>query len=429
MASTPIVDAVSETESSQAPSADPNTDTDSNPGGDDSARPQEMSTSTIAVHAGEARQKPGDAITDPIFCASTYTFPDSQSVIDFIEEEQQREEYGRYGNPGEKVAEAKLAALEGAEASVLFSSGMAAIVGLLMAKLNQGEEVIFFDECYHRSREFCKKHLARFGVTTRQVKTGDYAAMEAAITPQTRMLISESPTNPHQSCIDLAEFADLGKRHGVETLIDATLATPYNLRPIDAGVDYVLHSATKYLGGHNDLLAGSVSGSKEALDPVRNLRGIMGPVNSPLNIYLLNRGLKTFELRMQRHNDNGLAVARFLEWHPRVEKCYYPGLLSHRDHAIAKKTMRGYGGLVTFLIKDADWRQTADIIDAVKIPRIAPSLGGAETLIEQPLLMSYYKCTPEERQAYGIPDNMIRMACGIENSEDLIADLAQALEQ
>ncbi len=387
------------------------------------------SLSTTAVHAGEARLKPGDAITDPIFCASTYTFPDSQSVIDFIEEEQVREEYGRYGNPGEKVAEAKLAALEGAESGILYSSGMAAFVGLLMAKLNQGDNVIFFDECYHRSREFCKKHLSRFGVQTLQVKTGDYQAMESAITPNTRMLISESPTNPHQSCIDLEQFVDIGRRKGVETLIDATLATPYNLRPIEAGVDYVLHSATKYLGGHNDLLAGVVCGAAEKLEPVRNLRGVMGPVNSPLNIYLLLRGLKTFELRMQRHNENGLAVARFLEWHPRVEKCYYPGLLSHRDHAIAEKTMRGYGGLVTFLLKDADWRQTADVVDAVKIPRIAPSLGGVETLIEQPLLMSYYKCTPEQRLEYGIPDNMIRMACGIENSEDLIADLAQALDQ
>ncbi|MEM6330487.1 MAG: aminotransferase class I/II-fold pyridoxal phosphate-dependent enzyme, partial [Planctomycetota bacterium] len=360
-------------------------------------------------------------------CASTYTFPDTQSIIDFIEENQLREEYGRYGNPGEKVAEAKLAALDGAESAVLFASGMAAFSCLLTAKLNQGDEVVFFDECYHRSREFCKKHLSRFGVTTRQVKTGDYDAMRRAITPRTRMLISESPTNPHQSCIDLAQFAELGRSTGVETLIDATLATPYNLRPIDAGVDYVLHSATKYLGGHNDLLAGVVCGSAEGLAPVRNLRGIMGGINSPLNTYLLIRGLKTFELRMERHNANGLAVARFLEWHPRVQKCYYPGLLSHGDHAIAKRTMRGYGGLVTFLVKDADWRQTADIVDAVKIPRIAPSLGGAETLIEQPLLMSYYKCTPEQRAEYGIPDNMIRMACGIENAEDLIADLSQAL--
>lgn len=384
--------------------------------------------STTCVHAGEAHQKPGDAITDPIFCASTYTFPDTQSVIDFIEQKQPREEYGRYGNPAEKVVEAKLAALDGGEAALLYSSGMAAIVGLLMTKLNAGDEVVFFDECYHRSREFCAKHLSRFGVVTRQVPACDYDAMERAIVPgRTRLLVSESPTNPHLSCIDLARFAGIGQRHGVETLIDATLATPYNLRPLAAGVDYVLHSATKYLAGHNDLLAGVLVGSAEKLEGVRKLRGIMGAINAPHNIYLLQRGLKTFELRMQRHNENGLAVARFLENHPRVEKVYYPGLESHRDHAVAKQTMRGFGGLVTFLVKDADWRATADIVDRVKIPRIGPSLGGVESLIEQPLVMSYYECTPEDRQRFGISDKMIRLACGIENAEDLIEDLRQAL--
>lgn len=382
---------------------------------------------TVAVHGGESRQKPGDAITDPIFCASTYTFPDTQSVIDYIEQEQSREEYGRYGNPGERVAERKLAALEGAETSVLFSSGMAALVGVLMAKLGKGDNVVFTDECYHRSRQFCQEHLSRFGVETITVKTGDYEAIESAVTPRTRMLISESPTNPHQSVIDIERFVEIGRRTGVETLIDATLATPYNLRPIEAGVDYVLHSCTKYLGGHNDLLAGSVAGSNEQLASVRELRGIMGAINQPHSVYLLLRGLKTFELRMQRHNENGLAVAQFLEEHPRVEKVYYPGLASHRDHEVAKRTMRGYGGLVTFLVKEADWRQTADIVDRSEICRIAPSLGGVESLIEQPLVMSYYKRTPEEREQFGIPDNMIRLACGIEDPADLIADLDQAL--
>jgi cystathionine gamma-synthase len=297
-----------------------------------------------------------------------------------------------------------------------------------MAKLNSGDEVIFFDECYHRSREFCAKHLSRFGVETLQVRACDYDAMEAAITPNTKLLVSESPTNPHLSIVDLDRFAQIGTDHGVETLIDATLATPYNLRPIAAGVDYVLHSVTKYLAGHNDLLAGVVLGSKEKLEPVRNLRGIMGAVNSPQNCYLLSRGLKTFELRMQRHNENGQRVAEFLERHPRIEKVYYPGLESHAYHDVARRTMRGFGGLVTFLVKGADWRTTANIVDAVRIPRIAPSLGGVESLIEQPLVMSYYQCTPEDRRKFGIPDNMIRLACGIENPDDLVADLAQALD-
>jgi len=393
-----------------------------------------LGPSTLAVHAGERRLKLGDAITDPIFCSATYTFPDTQAVIEFIEQKLPREEYGRYGNPGERVVERKLAELEGGEMAVLFSTGMAAIVGLLMTKLNAGDEILFFDECYHRSREFCAKHLSRFGVVTRQVKACDYEAMEAAITPRTKLLVSESPTNPHLSIVDLERFVAIGRRHGVETLIDATLATPYNLRPIAAGVDYVLHSATKYLGGHNDLLAGVVIGRTEKMEPVRKLRGIMGAINSPHNIYLLQRGLKTFELRMQRHNENGLAVAQFLARHPRVERVYYPGLPGHPGHEIARRTMRGYGGLVTFLVRvsagnRADWRQTANVVDACRIPRIGPSLGGVESLIEQPLVMSYYECTPEERRAFGIPDNMIRLSCGIENAEDLIADLAQALER
>jgi cystathionine gamma-synthase len=386
-------------------------------------------TSTTAVHAGEARQKAGDAITDAIFCASTYTFPSTQAVIDFLEQDIPREEYGRYGNPGEKVVEKKLAELEGAEEGLLFSTGMSAIVGLLMAKLNSGDEIIFFDECYHRSREFCTKHLSRFGVVTHQCKMGDYDAMERLITPRTRMLVSESPTNPHLSCVDLDRFVDLGRRHHVETLIDATLATPFNLRPIPAGVDYVLHSATKYLAGHNDLLAGVLLGRTEALEPVRKLRGIMGAINSPHNIYLLQRGLKTFQLRMQRHNENGLAIARFLDEHDKVARVYYPGLESHPYYEVAKRTMHGFGGLITFELKDPDWRSAAKLVDSVQIPRIGPSLGGVESLIEQPLVMSYYNLPPEERRRFGISDNMVRLSCGIEDTQDLIEDLGQALDE
>jgi len=385
--------------------------------------------STLSVHAGEARQKFGDAITDPIFCSSTFTFPNTQSIIDFIRQKLPREEYGRYGNPGEKVVEKKLAALEGGEEALLYSSGMAAIVGVLMSVLNAGDEVVFFDECYHRSREFCAKHLSRFGVTTHQVKMCDYAAMETAINKRTKLIISESPTNPHLSVVDLDRFVAIGKKHNALTLIDATLATPYNLRPVEHGVDFVLHSATKYLGGHNDLLAGVIVGPTDKMEPIRHLRGIMGAVNSPHNIYLLERGLKTFELRMQRHNHNGLAVAEMLASHPRIEKVYYPGLTSHPHHEIAKKQMRGFGGLVTFTLRDADWRATADVVDRVTIPRIGPSLGGVESLIEQPMVMSYFDYSAEERASFGIPDNMIRLSCGIENVEDLVADLRQALEK
>ncbi len=396
-----------------------------------SARPENdrksWGFSTLSVHAGEERQKPAHAITDPILCASTFTFENTDAVIEFVEKKLPRGEYARYGTPAEAAVERKLAALEGGQEAILYSSGMAAIVGLLLAKLNAGDEVVFFDECYHRSREFCVRHLSRFGVVTRQVPACDYEAMERAITPRTRLLISESPTNPHLSVVDLERFADSGRRHGVETLIDATLATPYNVRPLEYGIDYVLHSATKYLGGHNDLLAGVIIGSSEKLAPVRNLRGLLGSISAAHTVYLLERGLKTFELRMHRHNENGQAVAEFLAQHPRIERVYYPGLVCHPYHDVARRTMRGFGGLVTFLVKDADWRETARIVDRVRIPRIAPSLGGVESLIEQPLVMSYYEYSPEDRRRFGIPDNMIRLSCGIENAHDLIADLEQAL--
>jgi len=385
--------------------------------------------STLAVHAGEDRQKPGYSITDPIFCTATYTFADTQAVIDFVQQKLPREEYARYGNPTEKVAQRKLAALEGGEAALLFSSGMAAIACLLQAKLRAGDEIILFDQCYHRTREFCSKHLGKFGVLTHLVPTGDYEQMEAAVTPNTRLLVSESPTNPHLSVVDLQRFVAIGSKHGIETVIDATLATPYNTRPLEVGVDYVVHSCTKYLGGHNDLLSGVVIGSEEKLEPIRKLRGVIGAINGPHTIHLLLRGLKTFELRMQRHNENGLAVARFLDQHPRVEKVYYPGLPSHPYYEVAGRTMRGYGGLLTFQLAGADWRRTAAVVDAVRIPRIGPSLGGVESLIEQPIVMSYHDFTPQEKRALGIADNMIRLSCGIEDKEDLIADLAQALDK
>ena len=249
-----------------------------------------------------------------------------------------------------------------------------------------------------------------------------------AVNEKTRLFFSETPSNPLLGVVDIAKLSAIAKAAGVLLVIDNCMMTPALQRPLNLGADVVIHSATKYLGGHNDLLAGAVTGPAELLDPVRNLRGIMGGVNSPHNAYLLERGLKTLALRMERHNANGQAVAEFLAGHPRVERVLYPGLPDHPFHDVARRTMRGFGGLVTFFVRDADWRQTAAVIDAVQIPRIGPSLGGVESLIEQPMVMSYWNYSPDERAAFRIPDNMVRMACGIEDANDLIADLAQALE-
>jgi cystathionine gamma-synthase len=389
--------------------------------------PSPTEIATLAVHAGERHPKAQDAITDAIYCTSTYTFEDSAAILRFLENKEEREEYGRYGNPNERVVERKLAALDGAESALVFSNGMAAIVTLLMAKTNAGDEIVFFDECYHRSREFCLKHLSRFGVTTKVVKTNNYEALEAAVGPRTKLLISESPTNPHLSVVDVDRFAEVGRRLGVETLIDATLATPFNLQPLAAGIDYVLHSATKYLGGHNDLLAGVVSGSSEKLEPIRNLRGIIGTISSPHVCWLLQRGLKSFALRMRQHNENGLALAQFLAEMPEVKRVYYPGLESHSGHEVAKRTMRGFGGLLTFSL-NGDRHAAMRFVDSVRIPKIGPSLGGVESLIEQPLLMSYWNMTPEQRAAIGIEDSMIRVSVGIEDKDELIADFRQAFD-
>lgn len=400
----------------------------------DSASPLSRSASdaprlaTLCVHGGEDRFKPCHSITDPVFFTATYTFENTAAVLEYVEKKLPRDEYGRYSNPTERVLEQKLAAIEGGESAVAFATGMAAVTCYLMSKVQAGDEIILFDECYHRSREFCTKVLGKYGVVTHQIPACDYEKMEAAINPRTKLLISESPTNPHLSVVDLERFAALGKKYGIETMIDATLATPYNVRPLEYGIDCVLHSCTKYLGGHNDLLAGAVIGRKEVLEPVRKLRGVMGVNLTSQASYLLLRGLKTFALRMRQHNQNGLALAQFLERHPRVEKVYYPGLPSHRDYEIARRTMRGFGGLVTFLVRDADAEATARIVDAVRIPRIGPSLGGAESLIEQPIFMSYHDFTMDQRRAVGILDNMIRVSCGLEDTEDLIADFAQALE-
>jgi cystathionine gamma-synthase len=252
--------------------------------------------------------------------------------------------------------------------------------------------------------------------------------MEDAIRPTTRVLVSESPTNPYNKIVDMERFAGIGGKHRIKTLIDATFATPFNQRPLEFGVDIVLHSATKYLGGHNDLLAGAVLGSAELVDGIRSLQAVTGAIIDPLAAYLLVRGLKTFALRIARQNANAQALAEFLAVHPKVVAVHYAGLPSHPHHEVARRQMRGFGGVISFEVA-GDLEATSRVVDGCRIPQIAPSLGGVESLIEQPALMSFYELTTEERLMVGIKDNLIRYSVGIEDSDDLIADLAAALEQ
>ena len=380
------------------------------------------------MHAGEPRQKPGHALATPIIQTATFTFTDTQELKDHFDGKIERVEYGRYGNPTQRIAETKLAALEGAGDCLLFASGMAAMTTTLFAMLSRGTHVVVTDDSYRRTRQFLNQTLPRYGVEVSTVPAGDYDALEDAIRPTTRVLVSESPTNPYNRVLDLERFAEIGRRHRVKTVIDGTFATPYNQRPLEWGVDVVVHSATKYLGGHNDLMAGAVLASRDLVEAVRGLQGVTGAVVSPFVAFLLVRGVKTFALRMERHNANAQALAEFLAAHPRVERVHYAGLTSHPEHDVAKRQMRGFGGVVSFEVR-GDLDAASRVVDSCRIPYIAVSLGGVESLIEQPAIMSFYELTTEERLAVGIKDNLIRYSVGIEDAADLIADLAQALDR
>lgn len=381
------------------------------------------------MRGGEPKKKRGDAVTEPIVCTSTYVFDDTAEIHDHFQGRIQREEYGRYGNPTVRAAERKIAALDGAEDALLFPSGMAAATTALLALLKSGQHVILTSDCYRRTRQFATQTLARYGIEATLVPPGDFEALEAAIRPgKTRLLVTESPTNPWLRVADLERIAEVKGRHpGLKVLIDSTFATPVNQRPLEWGADLVLHSATKYLGGHNDLLAGSLSGNEALLSALRDFRGVLGPILDAHSAYLLIRGLKTLDLRVHRQNDSALRIARALEEHPAVERVFYPGLPSHPDHEVAVRQMRGFGGVVSFVVR-GDLDAASRFVDAVEIPSIAPSLGGVETLIEQPALMSFYELTTEERRAIGIEDGLVRLAVGVEDPDDLIVDLTLALE-
>ena len=386
------------------------------------------SIDTLAVHAGEPRSKSHDSLVTPIILATAYPFADTDELHRYFRGEHQRgEEYARYGNPTQEVAEAKLAALDGGEAALLTSTGMSAIVTTLLAMVKPGMHLVITADSYRKTRVFVREFLAKFGIEHTSCEPS-VEGIAAAITPKTRLIITESPTNPYLNCIDLEALAALAKQHRIKTMIDATLATPFNLQPLSYGIDLVVHSATKYLGGHNDLMAGVVVGKADTIQALREHQGMFGALASPFTAYMLIRGLKTFAVRMRQQNASGMKIATFLENHPKVERVWYPGLASHPAHAIAAKQMKGYGSLISFTIKGT-LEDGSKVIDACEIPYLAPSLGGPESLIEQPALMSYYDKSPEERGRLGIRENLIRMSVGLEDADELIADLDQALNR
>lgn len=383
---------------------------------------------TDAIHGGEEGKKLGNAITTPIVQTATYTFRDTAELTAHMSGDDPREEYGRYGNPTQQVVEAKCAALEGAEAGLAFSTGMSAITTTLFAILSNGQHVIMTDDCYRRTRQFCNAVLGKFGIDVSIVPTGDYAALEEAVRPgKTRVLISESPTNPYMKVVDLDRLAEFARKHRLISIIDSTFATPINQRPIELGIDLVLHSATKYLAGHNDVMAGVILGREPLVDAVRDCQGILGGVLDPHAAYLLIRGLKTLPIRVRQQNETAQRIAEMLHEHPRVKRVYYCGLPSHENHEIAKAQMSGFGGVVSFEL-DGDLDATSAVVDGTQIFQIAPSLGGVESLIEQPALMSFFELSTEERLAVGIKNNLVRLSVGLEDADDLVADLESALD-
>jgi cystathionine gamma-synthase len=395
-----------------------------------SRRRDKPASSTSAVHSGEREGRPrvSDSITTPIVQTSTYWFRDTQEVIDYREGRHASFEYGRYGNPTTSSAEEKLRALEGGEACLLSASGMNAVTTLLLALVPAGGRIVTTRDCYLRTRQFIATILPKMGVETTIIEPSDVAALERALEQPVSLFFSESPTNPYLCLIDIPTVAELCHARGTIVVIDTTFATPINQQALSLGADLVLHSGTKYLAGHNDVMAGALVGREELIARVRELHGILGGVLDPHAAYLLLRGMKTLALRVERSNQNAMAIARFLEAHPAVERVRYPGLESHPDHAIARSQMSGYGGVVSFELR-GDLEAASKFIDALRIPYIAPSLGGVESLVEQPTVMSYWDQTPERRAEIGIRDSLVRYACGIEDSADLIADIEQALER
>ncbi len=388
--------------------------------------PADRGPATSSVHAGELRQQEANAITTPIYQTSTFWFRNSKEVTDYQEGKSDREEYGRYGNPTWRAVERKISALEGGEETILFASGMCAATTTFMALLPEGSHLIVTSDCYRRTRQFIEQFLSRMGVETTVIEPSNLDAFKAAIRPNTEIFFTESPTNPYLRVIDVPAFAEAAHERGVKMIIDSTFATPVNHRALGDGADLVLHSATKYLGGHNDLLAGTLTGPRELIEPVRKALGVLGGIIDSHAAWLLLRGIKTLDIRMARHNSNGLALAQYLERHPKIRKVFYPGLPSHPDHEVAERIMNGAGGVVTFEI-DTDLEGAMRFIDATTIPYQAPSLGGVESLIELPVTMSFWDKPKEERLALGITDSLVRYACGIENADDIIADVEQAL--
>lgn len=385
----------------------------------------EHALETQLVH-GDRTASGGSEVTPPIYQTSTFAFDDAESMAQAARTPTFERFYTRYGNPNHGAVERILASIEGGEAAMVSASGMGAIASTALALTAAGDHVVAQTMIYDGTRVLLDTVLARFGVTVTYVDQEDTAAFAAAMRPSTKLVMLESPSNPLLGITDIAAVSRVAHDHGALVTIDNTLATPINQRPLELGVDLVLHSATKYLGGHSDLLAGVVVGSRELVARVWETHHIIGPALGPFEAWLLLRGLRTLDLRVERHNRNAQAIAEFLAAHPRVTRVYYPGLPSHSNYALAKRQMRGFGGLLSVEI-DGSFDEARGVIDRLQLFHSAASLGGVESLVAQPAAMWPASSTSPQARAMGIIPSLLRLSIGIENAGDLIGDLDRAL--
>jgi len=383
-------------------------------------------SSTELIHAGESDIGDAVPLTTPIYETSTFVFENAAEVAAYNQGTSTKYLYSRYANPTIVSVERKLAALERAESALLFSSGQGATTTILMAHVKAGDEVVCSAAIYGGTLHLLGDLLTRFGVQARFVTIEELAEPERVLTAATRLVWFESPINPTLRCLDIAKIAAACRARGVLSVIDNTFASPINQQPLALGVDLAMQSATKYLNGHSDVTGGSVAGPSALVDPIANVRRLVGTVMDPYPAYALGRGLKTLPLRVARHNANAQAVAEFLAADRRVSQVYYPGLRSHPDHAIAKRQMTGFGGMVCFDL-DGRYDRAEKLYDRLKVIKRAASLGGVESLISMPVLTSQWGHTDDQLRAAGVTKGMLRLSVGLEDAEDLIADLDQAL--
>jgi len=378
---------------------------------------------TEAVRGGTDLDKKNGPLATPIYQTSTFEVTDNEQQVRATDTDMF---YTRYGNPTHTVVESAIARLEGADAALLFASGMGAITTSILALLKSGDHVVAQRDIYGGAAKFFTQWLPKLGIETTLVDTVEYEQHEHAIRPNTKILYLESPTNPTVRIVDLHKTAALAKKHGLISMIDSTFATPINQRPVEFGIDLIMHSGTKYFGGHSDLISGIVAGRQDLIDRIRHTRTTLGGVMDPHAAWLLLRGIKTLAVRVQRQNESALRIAQFLAQHSKVRRVHYPFLEGHPQRAVAMEQMSGGGGMLSFEVEGTG-EDAKRMTEALRLFTLAPSLGGVDSLVSIPVLTSHAMISPDQRQKMGVTEQLVRLSVGIENADDLIADLEHAL--